>query len=146
MDTAKKEMAKEQSAADAVKTKARSKMSREAHKAEAVTVRKEKKAEKKATQKADAMKTKDSVNKSVAAFRAKGYKGHLKSSAKGLYNVGAAGAESIRENADWFYGVLYAIALSLVICIITIPSIAFFIVGIICYFLLKNNMKSIKGF
>lgn len=146
MDTAKKEMAKEQAAADAVKSKARSKMSREAHKAEAVTVRKEKKAEKKATQKADAMKTKDSVNKSVAAFRAKGYKGHLKSSAKGLYNVGAAGAESIRENADWFYGVLYAIALSLVICIITIPSIAFFIVGIICYFLLKNNMKSIKGF
>ena len=61
-------------------------------------------------------------------------------------NVGAAGAQSIRENADWFYGMLYAVAISLVVCIITIPSIAFFICGLICYVLLKNNMKAIKSF
>ena len=92
------------------------------------------------------MKSIDSANKKMADFKAKGVAGNLASAGKGLKNIGAAGAESIRENADWFYGMLYAVAISLAICIITIPSIAFFIVGIICYVLLKNNMKSIKSF
>ena len=61
------------------------------------------------------------------------------------YNVGAAGAETIRDNADWFYGMIYAVAISLAVCIITIPSIAFFIVGIICFVLLKGKMKYFKG-
>ena len=61
------------------------------------------------------------------------------------YNVGAAGAETIRDNADWFYGMIYAVAISLAVCIITIPSIAFFIVGIICFVLLKSKMKYFKG-
>ena len=96
--------------------------------------------------KAKHMKTGDNIHDKVGNVLSKGVSGNIKSGLKGTYNVGAAGAQSIRENADWFYGMVYAIALSLAICIITIPSIAFFIVGIICYFLLKDNIKSIKGF
>jgi len=67
---------------------------------------------------------------------------------KGLgkgYGAGAYVAQGIRNNADWFYGMLYAIAISLAVFMVTIPSISFFIVGIICYFLLKDKMKTLKG-
>ena len=84
-------------------------------------------------------------SKKIGEVKAKGVTGNIKSGLKGTYNIGAAGAQSIRENADWFYGLLYAIVLSLVVCIITIPSIAFFIMGLICYVLLKNKMKFVKG-
>ena len=62
------------------------------------------------------------------------------------YAAGAAVAEGIRNNADWFYGMLYAIVISLAVFMVVIPSIAFFIIGIICYFLLKDKMKTLKGF
>ena len=71
--------------------------------------------------------------------------GAAKGALKGINKIGAAGAQSIRENADWFYGFLYSIIISLAVCIITIPSIAFFVMGLVCYVLLRDNMKSVKG-
>lgn len=68
-----------------------------------------------------------------------------KNIAKGAYNLGASGANIIREKSNWIYGVLYSVALSLVICIITAPMIVFFIVGIICFFLLKDKIKYLKA-
>ena len=87
----------------------------------------------------------DNINKKIGEIKAKGISGNVKSGLKGTYNVGAAGAQVVRDNADWFYGMIYAVAISLAVCIITIPSIAFFIVGIICFVLLKGKMKYFKG-
>ena len=84
---------------------------------------------------------KQAVAKYATGAISKGSKGAL----KGINKIGAAGAQSIRENADWFYGFLYSIIISLAVCIITIPSIAFFVMGLVCYVLLKNNMKTVKG-
>ena len=84
---------------------------------------------------------KDTKRAAVAQYTTGAAKGAL----KGINKIGAAGAQSIRENADWFYGFLYSIIISLAVCIITIPSIAFFVMGLVCYVLLRDNMKSVKG-
>ena len=63
-----------------------------------------------------------------------------------VYGIGSSAAEGIRNNSDWFYGLLYAIAISLAAFMIIIPSISFFVIGIICYFILKDKMKTLKGF
>ena len=61
------------------------------------------------------------------------------------FDFGAAAAHKISDNSDLIYQILYSAALFVVICIIAIPSIAFLIIGIVCYFLLKDKMKTIKG-
>lgn len=65
--------------------------------------------------------------------------------AKMLYNVGAAAGEKFKEFAGWLYEILFAIAISLAICMVILPSLSFFIVGLICYFLLKSKMSSLKS-
>lgn len=62
-----------------------------------------------------------------------------------LYNVGAAAGEKAKEFAGWLYEILFAIAISLAICMVILPSLSFFIVGLICYFLLKSKMSSLKS-
>ena len=63
-----------------------------------------------------------------------------------MYEYGSRAGNSAKEWSGWFYSVVYSIAISLLLCIIVVPSIGFFVIGIICYFLLKNKMKVIKGF
>lgn len=63
-----------------------------------------------------------------------------------MYEYGSRAGNSAKEWSGWLYSIIYSVAISLLLCIIVVPSIAFFIIGIICYFLLKNNMKMIKGF
>jgi hypothetical protein len=75
----------------------------------------------------------------------------LKSGAKAAvspstyYDAGAVAARAIKQNADFIYQIFYAIAMFIIICIVTLPAIGFFIVGIFCYFLLKNKIKTFKG-
>ena len=61
------------------------------------------------------------------------------------FDFGAAAAHKFTENTDLIYQILYSIALFIVICIVAVPSIVFLIIGIVCYFLLKDKMKTIKG-
>ena len=68
----------------------------------------------------------------------KGIGGHI-------YGAGAAVGRQAKEWAPWFYGVIYAVAISLVVCIVVVPSVAFFVVGIICYILLKDKIKYMKA-
>jgi len=65
--------------------------------------------------------------------------------AKMLYNVGAAAGEKFKEFAGWLYEILFAIAISIAICMVVLPSLSFFIVGLICYFLLKSKISSLKS-
>lgn len=69
----------------------------------------------------------------------------VKSSITGIYDAGAASARSIKNNAGFVYEILYSVALFVIICVLFIPSIAFFAVGIVCYFLLKDKMKAFKA-
>ena len=55
-------------------------------------------------------------------------------------------ANKFKEFAGWLYEILFALAISIAICMIVVPSIAFFALGLICYFLLRKKMSSIKAF
>ena len=49
------------------------------------------------------------------------------------------------DNADLIFQVFYSIALFIIICIVTIPALAFIVVGIICYVVLKPKIDAIKA-
>ena len=60
--------------------------------------------------------------------------------------AGQFAADKFKENANWLYEIQFAIAISIAICMIVVPSIAFFALGLICYFLLRKKISSIKAF
>jgi hypothetical protein len=60
--------------------------------------------------------------------------------------AGQFAADKFKEFAGWLYEILFAIAISIAICMIVVPSIAFFALGLICYFLLRKKISSIKAF
>ena len=49
------------------------------------------------------------------------------------------------NNADLIFQVFYSIALFIIICIVTMPALAFIVVGIICYVVLKPKIDAIKA-
>ena len=55
-------------------------------------------------------------------------------------------ADKFKEFASWLYEILFAIAISIAICMIVVPSIAFFALGLICYFLLRKKLITMKAF
>lgn len=61
------------------------------------------------------------------------------------YQAGAFVGDKAKEFAGWLYQILFAIAISIAICMVVLPSISFFIVGIICFFLLKSKMSTFKS-
>lgn len=69
----------------------------------------------------------------------------LKSGASGTYNYGARRADDFKDFAPWFYGIIYSIAISVLMFLIFMPAVGFFIVGIICYSILKDKMGYIKS-
>jgi hypothetical protein len=58
--------------------------------------------------------------------------------------AGAAG-RAVTDNADLVFQVLYSVAIFILICIVTIPALAFIVVGIICFVLLKPKMAALKA-
>ena len=69
--------------------------------------------------------------------------GGLKSAVS--YDTYANMANKFAGSTDIIYRILYSIAIFIMICIIVVPSLAFIIIGVICFFLLKDRMKGIKG-
>lgn len=61
------------------------------------------------------------------------------------YDAGAAVAHKFKDNAGIIYQIIYSVALFIVLCVVTVPAMAFAIIGIMCFFLLKDKMKTIKG-
>jgi hypothetical protein len=55
-------------------------------------------------------------------------------------------ADKFKQFASWLYEILFAIAISIAICMIVMPSIAFFALGLICYFLLRKKISTMKAF
>jgi len=64
---------------------------------------------------------------------------------KNVYQAGAYAGEKFKEFAGWLYEILFAIAISIAICMVVLPSISFFILALICFFLLKKKVAAIKG-
>jgi len=62
-----------------------------------------------------------------------------------MFDAAGAAANKFSDNADMIYRILYSIAIFIVMCIVIVPSLAFIIIGVMCYFLLKKRMKSIKS-
>jgi hypothetical protein len=60
--------------------------------------------------------------------------------------AGQYAADKFKQFAGWLYEILFAIAISIAICMIVVPSISFIILGIICYFLLRKKIATMKGF
>jgi len=60
--------------------------------------------------------------------------------------AGQFAADKFKQFAGWLYEILFAIAISIAICMIVIPSIAFFALGLICYFLLRKKLATMKAF
>jgi len=63
----------------------------------------------------------------------------------GAYNAGAYVGNKFKEFAGWLYQILFAIAISIAICMVVLPSLSFFIIGIICFFLLKSKISGFKS-
>jgi hypothetical protein len=64
---------------------------------------------------------------------------------KNVYQAGAYVGEKFKEFAGWLYEILFAIAISIAICMVVLPSVSFFILALICFFLLKKKVSSVKG-
>jgi len=64
---------------------------------------------------------------------------------KSIYNVGSYAGEKFKEFSGWLYQILFAIAISIAICMVVLPSLSFFIIGIICFFLLKSKISGFKS-
>ena len=60
-------------------------------------------------------------------------------------NAAGAAGRAISDNADLVFQVLYSVAIFILICIVTIPALAFIVVGIICFVLLKPKMAALKA-
>lgn len=59
--------------------------------------------------------------------------------------AGQYAVDKFKDFSGWLYEILFALAISIAICMIIVPSIAFFALGLICYFLLRKKILSIKA-
>jgi hypothetical protein len=59
-------------------------------------------------------------------------------------SASSAAGDLISNNADLIFQIFYSIAIFILICIVTIPFIAFIVVGIICFVLLKPKIDALK--
>jgi hypothetical protein len=55
-------------------------------------------------------------------------------------------SRKVGATADILYQILFAIAMLVVTGVVLVPSISLIAIGIVCYVLLKDKMKVIKGF
>ena len=105
-----------------------------------------------------ALKRQDSVNKfmetksgkTLGKFAGKSKMGKAamlgKGIGKGAYKVGAYIGETAKEYSQIFYQILFAVVITVCILMIFLPSLSFFFLGLVCYFLLKKKMANLKMF
>jgi hypothetical protein len=86
------------------------------------------------------------TGKTLSKFKDKGFKGKAAMLGKGAYNVGAYVGETAKEYSGIFYQILFAVVITVCILMIFMPSLSFFFLGLVCYFLLKKKMANLKMF
>jgi hypothetical protein len=105
-----------------------------------------------------ALKRQDSVSKfketktgqTLSKFAGKSKMGKAamlgKGIGKGAYKFGAYVGETAKEYSQIFYQILFAVVITVCILMIFLPSLSFFFLGLVCYFLLKKKMANLKMF
>ena len=83
--------------------------------------------------------------KGVAKSGLKSAGSGIKSAGSGMYDAAGAASRGLIDSADLIFQILFSIAIFVVICIVLVPSLALLIIGIICYVLLKDKIKLLKG-
>jgi len=90
------------------------------------------------------------TGKTLGKFAGKSGKGKAAMITKGLgsgaYKVGAYVGETAKEYSQIFYQILFAVVITVCILMIFLPSLSFFFLGLVCYFLLKKKMANLKMF
>ena len=130
--------------------KARAKVQVMAEQAQAKAAKAQKKADKKAD-KSTKKETMAAKGEAKMEKHAKGAKNIAKKATSLKTNTGAisgaadATGKLISNNADLVVQIFYSIALFILICIVTIPAIAFVVVGLLCYVLLKPKIEGLKA-
>ena len=71
--------------------------------------------------------------------------GDKKSFLQTSYDYGAKTAHKLKDNAYVFYGLVYSIAITILMFLIFVPAVGFIVIGFICYSLLKNRIVSLKS-
>jgi fructose-specific phosphotransferase system IIC component len=59
-------------------------------------------------------------------------------------NAAGKAVQAFKDNASFIYRILYTLAFTLILSILIFPSLAFFVIGILCYFLLQKKINTIK--
>lgn len=98
-----------------------------------------------AASKSKAAKAVKGAYKDVKSTLKDGKMAALKSAGKGMSSFAQNRVDSFKEFAPWFYGILYSIAITIIGCIVVLPALGFFFIGIVCYALLKDKIGYIKG-
>ena len=65
----------------------------------------------------------------------------LKSGYQGIANR----AERSKDFAPWLYGLIYSIAITILMFLIFVPAVGFIVIGFICYSLLKTRIIALKS-
>jgi hypothetical protein len=86
------------------------------------------------------------TGKTLGKFAGKGAKGKAAMLGKGAYKLGAYVGETAKEYSQIFYQILFAVVITVCILMIFLPSLSFFFLGLVCYFLLKKKMANLKMF
>jgi len=60
--------------------------------------------------------------------------------------LGSYAVDKFKDFAGWLYEILFALAIFIAICMIVVPSIAFVLLGLICYFLLRKKISVVKAY
>lgn len=89
------------------------------------------------------VETKKSMLDKAKGFYSKGKMGFDKGTGI-VKDYGRRSMAAIKSYSPIFYRILYTIAFTLIVAIVVLPSVAFLIIGVLCYFLLQKNMDYIK--
>ena len=57
-----------------------------------------------------------------------------------------AAMDKFRSSSSFIYDILYQISFIIIIMLIIFPSLAFFVIGMICFVLLRNKLAYLKSF
>ena len=84
--------------------------------------------------------------KGIGKSTLKGVQSGIKNAPGAVYKMGSYVGETAKEYSQIFYQLLFAVVITVCILMIFLPSLTFFFIGLVCYFLLKKKMANLKMF
>ena len=69
----------------------------------------------------------------------------LKSGAAGIGKFGSNRVQDFKEFSPWLYSIIYSVALTIMGFIIILPALALFVIGTVCFVILKDKIGFMKS-